>query len=140
MNNALAATFIVIGVIFTAWSVSMWVKKYRAEKAHSRWVTFLMCAAGVCLGIGAGYVAGINVITDKIGYVPLFVPVVAILGFLFILECKGWRDHHARTPVLGFATALVLFLAVGNSVVTFSGHEIRNVQVADTVVPAKGKG
>jgi hypothetical protein len=142
MTKALAATLIMAGVVLLAWAGMMWWKKHREEKAHSRWVTFLMCVAGVCMGIGIGYLAGIDIVKMRVGYCPLWIPAVLIVGFGFILEAKGWKDHHVRTPLLGFGTAMVLFLAVGNSVVTGVGHEIHTVQTTSNVLPAgpKGKG
>jgi hypothetical protein len=135
----MAATCIVAGVVAFAWAATMWKKKHD-DGQHSRWVTFLMVLAGLGLGIGTGYLEGINIVQDKIGYVPLWVPVVLVAGFGFILEFRGWNDHPTRTPVLGFLTALVLMLAAGHAVVNATTHEIHNVRTTSNVVPASTQG
>jgi hypothetical protein len=141
MNSALAATFILGGAILITWAVMMWIKRYRQNKEHSAWVTLLMALGGAALGIGIGAVAGIDVAQQKIGYCPLWIPFVAVVGFGFFLEVRGWGDHHARTPVLGLLTAMVLFIAIGNSVVKVTTHEINRVATTSVVQRApQGKG
>lgn len=138
MTNAMAVTCVVIGIILAVWAVMLWLKKHRENKNHSRWVTFLLAVAGIFLGTGAGDLSGVDFARADAGYVPVWLIVVAVVGFLFVLEAWGWRDHHVRTPILGFLTAVVLFAAIGSYVVTGSVHEIHRVQTTDQVTPASG--
>lgn len=133
MSRAMAATCIAVGLIALAWAVMVWKKH---PSGNSRWIPFLMVVSGLCLGVGAGSLAGINIVQYRIGFLPLWVVIVAVIGFGFFLEMKGWGDHRTRTPVLGFVTALVLMLAVGNSAVVFSNHEIHQVRTTSNIVPA----
>lgn len=134
MSAALAATFITFGLVAFSWAAMIWKKR----REHKKWVPFLMVVAGLLLGIGAGYLADINVIQDKIGYVPVWVPFILIVGFGFLLELRGWTDHPTRTPVLGFITAFTLMLAAGQAVVSAATHEAHNVQVTSRYTPAGG--
>jgi hypothetical protein len=135
----MATSCVVVGLVAFAWAAMMW-KKRRDQTI--KWVPFLMVISGLCLGIGIGYLAGISIVQAKIGYFPVWVPFVLIVGFGFFLEIKGWNDHPTRTPVLGFVTALVLMLAVGHVVVSWSGHEINTVRTTSNVVTTgtEGKG
>ena len=137
MNQTLAATFIVFGVVAFAWAATIWKKK---KESNLRWVPFLAVLAGLLLGIGIGYLAGFNVIQDKIGYVPVWIPFILIVGFGFILEFRGWNDHPTRTPVLGFITAFVMMLAIGQAVVSAAGHEVEHVQMTSSITPASPHG
>ncbi|MGH3188197.1 MAG: hypothetical protein ACRDOL_13185 [Streptosporangiaceae bacterium] len=132
MSAAMAATMVAIGAVAAAWAAMIWKKH---PSGDTRWIPFLAVVSGLCLGVGIGYLAGVNIIEAKVGYVPVWLILVAITGFAFFLEMKGWSDHKTRTPILGFLTALVLMLAVGHAVVTFSGNEIQNVRTTSNVVP-----
>jgi MFS family permease len=134
MSGALAATFLTFGVVAFAWAAMIWKKR----KEHKKWVPFLMVIAGLMLGIGAGYLANVNVIQDKIGYVPVWVPFILIVGFGFLLEIRGWKGHPTRTPVLGFVTAFTLMLAAGQAVVSATTHEVHNVQVTSRFTQTGG--
>ena len=133
MNQTFAATAIATGLIALAWAISIWKKHPNGE---SRWIPFLAVIAGVGIGVGAGFFAGINLIQYKVGVIPLWVIFVAVVGFLFFLEMKGWENHRTRTPILGFLTALVLMLAVGQAVVKVSTQEIQHARTTSQIVPA----
>jgi hypothetical protein len=135
MNQALAATLIMFGLVAFSWAAMIWKKR---KDRNIKWVPFLMVLAGLLLGMGTGYLAGVSITHSKIGYVPVWVPFILIVGFGFFLEIKGWNDHPTRTPVLGFVTAFTLMLAVGQPVVTHVTHAVRTVQV--TSITGQGRG
>lgn len=135
MSQAMAATCIVAGLMAGSWAVTMWKKR---RGAGQKWVVLLMALAGTGLGTGIGYLANVHVISTSIGYVPLWLIIVIVVGFGFFLEIKGWNDHPTRTPILGFAVAAVLCMAIGQGVVGWSTHEVHQVQVTDSLHHKKG--
>ena len=130
MSAALAVSFIVAGGIAAAWAASMWKKRRGAGK---NWVVFLMVLAGLGIGTGAGSLADLNILTSRVGLIPLWVIFVAVFGFLFVLEVSGWRDHPTRTPLLGAITALVFFAAMGHLLLGVATHELHQVTTTSTV-------
>jgi len=133
VTQAAAATCIAVGIITSAWMVLLWKKHPNGD---SKWIPFFAVVSGLGLGIGCGALAGINIIQWRIGSIPVWVIFVAIVGFAFFLEMKGWERHRTRTPVLGFVTALILMLAVGQTVVGASLHELDQVRTTSQIVPA----
>jgi hypothetical protein len=134
MSQVMAATVVVVGAVALTWAIILWRKH---PDGNSRWIPFTAVVAGLCLGAGVGSLAGLDIVEDKVGYVPVWLIIVAVTGFGFFLEMKGWNDHKTRTPVLGFATALVLMLAIGHTVIAFGGQEMHTVQTTSNVVPDK---
>ena len=142
MSAKWAATFIIIGVVALAISILIWKKR---KEDHWRKVSFAMVVAGVFLGAGIGYAAQIQVIDYKFGYIPAWMAIAAVVAVAFVLEVRGWNDHPTRTPILGFATALIIMLAAGNLVVGSIGQQIQNhggvrlIQQTGKVTPASQK-
>jgi hypothetical protein len=135
MSEALAVTFIVIGLMAGSWAATMWKKR---RGAAQKWVILLMVLAGIGIGTGAGALTNLNVISTSVGFIPLWVIVVVVVGFGFFLEVKGWNDHPTRTPILGAVVAVVLCAAIGQSVVGWTGNEVHQVQVTSVVHGKKG--
>jgi hypothetical protein len=133
MNETMAATCIVVGLIALIYGALIWKKH---PDGNSRWIPFYGVTGGLILGAGVGYLADIPLVEDKVGDIPVWLIIVAVTGFAFFLELKGWGDHRTRTPVLGLITALLLMVAVGHQIVGFTGHEIQNVRTTANVVPA----
>jgi hypothetical protein len=135
VSQALAVTFVVAGVIAASWAVLMWKKRRGA--AHN-WVVLLMVLAGLGIGTGMAGLVSVNLLNTDIGFIPLWLIVVLVLGFGFFLEIRGWGPHHTRTPLLGASLAVILAMAVGQGVAVAATHGIRNVQVTSHVTRAKG--
>ncbi len=141
MSKTAAIGFLVIGLLFIVAAIIIWWHMFRDDKRHSKWVTF--CAAvgavGVGLGVGALSQKIATLASYGLGPIPLWIPVVGILGLIFVLQFMGNKDHHIRTPALGILTAFVLFTAVGHSVVdTVVGatHDVKpTTQTASNVKP-----
>lgn len=143
MNSALAASFLAGGIIPFAWAIFSWWKSKQGRRnggkeIHLRWVAFLLILGCVGMGVGIGGLSGFTFFDDTIGYVPLWIPFVLIMAFLFVLEMKGYEDHPTRTPVLGGITAFVLFLAIGHGLVNWSTQQISHIQTTG-VVKTTGK-
>lgn len=141
MNSAMAWSLIIVGVIPFAWAIAAWHKSrtrhQEDKKIHHKWVAAMLIVGCLLLGAGTGAIIGVNPIEDKIGYIPLWVPIVFILAGLFALEFKGYKDDDTRTPVLGGITAFVLFLAVGSGLVSGVSNTITHAQVTGVVQQAK---
>jgi hypothetical protein len=130
VNEALAVTFLVVGIIAGSWAVLMWMKK----RGHARnWVILLMVLFGMGVGVGLGALFNVNILYYKVGLIPAWVIPAAIAGFAFILEIKGWRDHHTRTPILGAIVALIVAAAVGQTLAAAATHGIDKVQVTSNI-------
>jgi len=134
MEKALAVSFIVVGVIAFSWAAAMW--HHLEGKKGRNWMIFFMFVAGICFGTGVGALDPVGILTIDIGKIPLWVPIVLIIGCVFWLQFRGNKDHRTWTPVLGFFTALIVSLAVGNGLALNAQHEIHNVQVASVTKPA----
>jgi hypothetical protein len=119
MSKVTAIGFLVIGVLLIACAGIVWYHIFRDNKKHSKWVTLLAALGAIGVGLGVGALSSkiAELATYSVGPVPLWVPVVVILGLIFVLQFLGNKDHHVRTPVLGIFTAMVLFMAIGHSVV-----------------------
>jgi len=141
MDRAAAIGALVIGILAIVCAIVIWWHKHRDDQRHSRWVTFLAVVGAVGVGLGVGALSKkVAAWADYgLGPIPAWIPVVVILGLIFVLQFQGHKDHHIRTPVFGIATALVLFLSIGHSVVgaaTGAGHDLKvQNQTASNVKP-----
>lgn len=130
MDKALAVTFIVAGFIALVWAVTTWHKLGKKGKGRNG-VILLMALAGLGLGTGIGAINHAGLLWVKVGggYIPLWVVIVAVFGLGFWYEFRGHGDHKTRTPVLCFALAMVLFLAIGNGMAADASHGVHQVEV-----------
>lgn len=110
--TAIAGTILAVSVLLVWIAGNMW---HRRKGQRHGFVVFLMTLAGVGVGTALAMFVGTHIINIKIPgtVIPLWVAGVAIVGVGYILEVLKWGEHHTRTPVQGFVTALVLFWAIG---------------------------
>jgi hypothetical protein len=141
MDKVTAIGSLVIGLLLIACAGIIWYHMFRDHKAHSKWVTLLAAAGAIGVGIGVGALSRkiAALAAYSVGPIPVWIPVVVILGLIFVLQFMGNKDHHVRTPVIGILTALVLFVAIGHSVVSSVSGLTSNVkpqtQTASNVKP-----
>jgi hypothetical protein len=141
MNKALAASFLIGGIVPFAWAVITWWKSRQGRKnggkeIHHKWVAVMLILGCAGIGIGSGGLAGFTFFETKFGFIALWIPFVLIVAFLFVLEMKGYEDHPTRTPILGGVTAFVLFVAIGNGLVNWGANQIQHVQTTGIVQQA----
>jgi hypothetical protein len=143
---AWAVSFIVVGLIITALVVITWWKgsgNPASEeeidlRAHLKKIAFGLCMGGVFLGLGIGYLADIPFLQFKLGFIAVWIPVAMLLGYVFGLEWRGFKNHHVRTPIIGALTAALIFIAAGHAVLNGINHEVQHVQTTAKIDRGKG--
>jgi len=138
MDKATAIGCLVIGILAIICAGILWFHLFRDNQTHSKWVTLLAAIGAVGAGLGVGGLSQTvaKLASYSIGPIPIWIPVVVILGLIFLLQFMGNKDHHIRTPVIGIATALVLFMAVGHSLVNGASgvaHQVKPQTQSATV-------
>jgi hypothetical protein len=145
--SAWAVSAIVIGVIITGLVIITWVKGSDEPAAgddqidlrrHLKKIAFGLSVGGVFLGLGIGYMADISFLQYKLGFIPVWVVPAAFLGWLFVVEWKGFGNHPVRTPIIGAVTAALIFIAAGHAVLDGVSHEVQHAQVTARTTGGQG--
>jgi len=136
----------VVGLIVTALVLITWWKGATEPttdeeidlKKHMKRIAFGLVFGAILLGLGIGDLVDIPQLTYRIGIVPVWVLPAALLGYVFALEWKGFKNHPIRTPIIGAVTALLIFFAAGHAVVTGVANQAKTVQTTDHLTKGKG--
>jgi hypothetical protein len=113
LNSAAGVSLIVIGGLATWGAFHVWHAKMK--DAQKGWwkelLTFLIIAAGLCLGGGFSLVAGLDFLYTKVGWVPVWLIIATVFGIWFIVDLvlrHGWT----RTPIIGLVTAAMIAVPI----------------------------